>query len=860
MSKRPIIGLSRRSFIAWTSAASAVATLPLSKKLHASTLPSTTDAPAVVPPTKGTWKPVACWHNCGGRCVNKALVSDGIVIRQKTDDVTSDSPDFPQQRGCLRGRSQSKQVFGADRLKYPMKRKNWAPGGGGDKSLRGRDQWVRISWDEALDLIATETKRIRAKYGNESVWVTGGNGVDIQKVYAGTGGFIKDWGTTSYGAWLETSTCIGVGEGYDGFGINDRFDLRQSQLIILWGANPAWSSPGCPTYNYYQAKEAGARFIYIDPNYTATAGLMDADWYPVNPGTDHALALGIMSALLEMDSPENPLIDWDFLRRCTVGFDEESMPVGVDPKGNFKDYLLGTYTGEPKTPEWAAEICGLSAADIRTLAKEIGGTSRVALLTGWAPARIHNGEGWVHAFSTLGFMTGHMGRPGRMTGVSVHYAASNNGTRIVEPGSNGLPPVPNPISLKINHNELNRVLLEKKFRQPGVGDVDANIQMIVHPFNATLQTRANIPQGIEAYRKDVELVVTAAYVLQTCAKYSDIVLPVTTEWEREGTILQPSNREVLIAAVNVTPPLYEAKSDQWIAKELGKRLGADVDEIFPISEKQQFFNKLNGATIIAEDGKTKEPLITITQKDIDEWQVTGNTQQGRITLNEFLTVGKYQVKRTADDNYGFIAYEDFVRDPEAHPRKTPSGKFEIYSQTLVDKANEYGWTKLPPIPEYIPAASGYEASFKDFPKKIKGDYPFQVYNPHYLRSSHSTLDNVPWLREQWSSPIYINTSDATKLGVKHGETVLVSSPQGKILRAAFVTQTMKPGVVALPHGRWTDIDEKTGIDHAGADNTLTIQIATGLGTSGWNTMLCNIEKWQGDPLPLDVSVPQRIVL
>ncbi len=97
-------------------------------------------------------------------------------------------------------------------------------------------------------------------------------------------------------------------------------------------------------------------------------------------------------------------------------------------------------------------------------------------------------------------MTGHMGRPGRMTGACCHYAAGNNGTRLVMAGANGLPAVKNPVTLKINHNELNRALLEKKFRQRGVGDVDANIQMIFHPFNATLQTRANIMQGIEAYR------------------------------------------------------------------------------------------------------------------------------------------------------------------------------------------------------------------------------------------------------------------------------------------------------------------------------------------------------------------------
>ncbi|WP_282097099.1 molybdopterin dinucleotide binding domain-containing protein [Morganella morganii] len=506
-----------------------------------------------------------------------------------------------------------------------------------------------------------------------------------------------------------------------------------------------------------------------------------------------------------------------------------------------------------------ADICGISASDIRSLARQIGGTQRVALLTGWAPARIHNGEGWVQAFSTLGFMTGHMGRPGRMTGACCHYAAGNNGTRLVMAGANGLPAVKNPVTLKINHNELNRALLEKKFRQRGVGDVDANIQMIFHPFNATLQTRANIMQGIEAYRSGVEFIATAAYVPHTCAKYSDVILPVTTEWEREGTILNPSNREVIIAAVNVTQPLYEAKSDQWIAKELGKRLGVNVDEIFPISEKQQFFNKLNGATIITEDGVTKAPLFTITQADIDEWQVTGTPQEGRITLNEFLTKGKYQVERTPDDNYGYIAYEDFIRDPAANPRPTPSGKFEIYCETLVEKAKECGWTELPPIAEYIPSASGYEASFKDFSKKEKGDYPFQVYNPHYLRRSHSTLDNVPWLREQWPSPIYINTSDAKRLDIKQGETVLVTSPQGKILRPALVTQTMKPGVVALPHGSWTNVDETTGIDMAGADNTLTIQVPTGLGTSGWNTMLCNIEKWHGEQLTDDARLPQRII-
>lgn len=849
-------GLSRRSFIQWTSAVTAMAALPVSRGLQAE--PNSVQTKPVLK-KQGEWKPVACWHNCGGRCVNKALVVDGVVERQKTDDVQADTPDFPQQRGCLRGRSQRKQVFGADRLRYPMKRKNWAPGGG-DKSLRGRDQWVRISWDEALDIVASETKRIREKYGKESLWVSGQNGTHYFNVYAAAGGYVSDWGTTSWGAWKEAPNYLGVFEGFTTFGANDRFDMRNSQLIVLWGVNPAWSSPGLPTYHYLQAKKAGARFISIDPSYTDTAELTDAEWYPVNPGTDHALALGIMYALLEEDDPKtNPLIDWDFLHRCTVGFDRDHMPEGINPDENFKDYLLGTFTHDPKTPEWASKICGLSAGQIRELARQIGGTQRVAMMTGWAPARIHNGEGWVQAFSTLGFMTGHMGRPGRMTGVNCHFAAGNNGPRLMVHGNAGLPSVPNPIKLSINHNELNRALLEKKFRQRGVGDVDINIQMIFHSFNAVLQTRANIMQSIEAYRKDIEFIVTPTYVMQTCAKYSDVVLPITTEWEREGTILSPSNREVLIAAVNVTPPLYEAKSDQWVAKELGKRLGVNVDELFPISEKQQFFNMLQGATIVLEDGKTVAPLLTITEEDIAKWQVTGKPQQGTLTLNEFLTVGKYQIERKPGDNYGYIAYEDFVRDPENNPRPSRSGKFEIHCQQLTEKSKECGWTVVDPIPKYVPVAKGYEESFADWENGKKGDYPFQLYNPHYLRRSHSTLDNVPWLREAWPSAVYINASDAKRLGIKHGETVLVSSKLGKLLRPACVTETMKPGVVALPHGSWVDIDEATGIDMAGADNTISEQVATGLGTSGWNTVLCNVEKWHGKQLVEDAKLPQRIV-
>src|SRR5512144_1041840 len=171
MSEQTLLGktltdmvMSRRTFLKWSAVLGGTAALAqggLKFGLHAA------EAAPATAPTAGKWVAAACWGNCGGRCLNKAFVVDGIVTRQKTDDTHPDSADFPQQRGCARGRSQRMRVFGADRLKYPMKRKNWAPGGG-NKELRGRDEWVRISWDEALNIMASEIKRIKEKYGNQA--------------------------------------------------------------------------------------------------------------------------------------------------------------------------------------------------------------------------------------------------------------------------------------------------------------------------------------------------------------------------------------------------------------------------------------------------------------------------------------------------------------------------------------------------------------------------------------------------------------------------------------------------------------------------------------------------------------------
>lgn len=863
--------ISRRKFLAASAAATATVVLPGCSKNLASV---SGDLKMNTSDDQGKWITAACWHNCGGRCLNKALVVDGVVVRQKSDDTHPDSPDYPQQRACLRGRSQCQQVFGADRLKYPMKRKHWEPGGG-DKSLRGKDEWVRISWDEALDIVAGELKRAKEKYGNQSIFIP--KGPEIMRTMSLYGGYCGYWNTNSFGSWALTPRRVGFQAATFDQTINDRFDLRNCDTIIMLSMNPAWSAGGSSSWHYLQAKKAGAKFIGIDPFYNDTYSLLEADWIPTRPCTDTALLLAAAYVLITEDDPvKKPLIDWDFLKRCTIGFDSESMPEGEEPQGNFKDYVLGTFDGQPKTPEWASEICGVEPNRIHQLALAFGKTNKVAFLCGMASARTRNADNLPQMIMTIGAMTGHIGKTGHMTGSTMHATSGNGGPALVKIGKDKLPVIPNPVDDCINANQIWNAVLEGKYNFTGSGATfaenqylpgqkrDIDIHVIYHGGFATLQTSDGMTKGIEAHRK-VDFVVSHSHFLTTNSKYADVVLPVTTEWEKFGGFMggnlnHTGNREMLITYSQITEPLFECRDDQWIAVQIAKRLGIDEKKVYPFDYKQQYFNILSSTTVVKEDGKTYEPLVTITEADIKELGVVGNPQEGRISYKEFKEQGIYQVKRYIGDNYGYIGLKDFVENPELNPLKSSaSGKMEIYSKKLADQVNAMGYSKIKPIPTYIDVVGGYKDTYSDWEKKIKGEYPYQLITPHYLRRSHTVFDNVQWLRETWPNPVYINTKDARDNHIADGDTVLLTSAFGRILRTACLTERFMPGVIGLPHGSWVDMDEATGIDRGGADNILSGQIPTGQGVSGFNTGIVSIEKYQGVPLIPDVEKPQRII-
>lgn len=859
--------LSRRQFVAGASAiAASAAALGSFGCAPGTTVEETDEVAAGNPEEGGTWTSVACWHNCGGRCMNKVLVKDGAVIRQKTDDTHEDSFDYPQQRGCVRGKAQQQQCFGADRILHPLKRKGWQPGGGDNSNgeLRGIDEWEVISWDEAIKLSCQEIKRISDELGPTGFYCKSPN-----KAFNLMSGCVRGWDTTSHGTYTLGSDMIGL-PSLDCGGENDRFDMKNAEVVVMWASNPNWSAAGWPINIWMNARDNGTKFICIDPLYNASAQMLDAEWLPVRNGTDMALMLATAYEMLRLDKEEGDIIDWDFLNRCTVGFDADHMPEDAELDENLKDYILGAYDGIPKTPEWASAICGVEAEQITDLARTLGKNNKVMMLHNYGFVRCHGTEMIPQMFMALGAMGGHMGKSGHACSGAYHQAAGNGGPTLVASGNAKTPVVENPITTGVRQPQLYDIIVNGGGEFLDVSNGYANfhepipttlgpIKCIYHATDATLQTSHHQKVGIEAHRA-VDFVLTFAQFMTTNARYSDIILPVTTEWETVGGT-SASNKEFMVVYSQVTEPIGEAKTDQEIQKLLLEGYGMDPALAYDTSEKQQFFEKLAGSTVMGDGGEMK-PLVTITQEDIDEWGVNGSPQEGVIGLSEIIANGGYQYERSeGDEQSKYISYEAFVADPEANPLTSKSGKLEIYCQQRYNLMKSFEYDNVEsykPYPTYIIPVVGYEQTFENADiNGAKGEYPYLMYNPHYLRRSHTVFDNCPWMRETWGNPVFLNREDAASEGIAEGDTVLISTPWGQSLRKAALLDVLRPGVVGVPHGAWVDVDEETGIDKAGSDNYLLGNECDGMGVTGYNNKVCRIEKYSGDGLEDDWTLPMR---
>ena len=834
------------------------------------------------------WATVPCWHNCGGRCLIKALVRDGKVLRMKTDDTHPDTWERPQARSCPMGHAMRQQIEGADRLKYPMKRKHWSPDDP-HPELRGNDEWERISWEEALDYFADELKKAKEEFGNESILYM--NMINLEgylgQVLSAWGGYVDCTGTQSTGTFGMANAQFGFAE--MGGTSNDRMDLENSDYIVLCGHNAVWCSFGQAPLYLKHAKEKGRKFVFVGPEYSATAAFTNALWIPVRPGTDTALYLGVAYSMMTRDD-NGSLIDWDFLNRCTVGFDGDHMPADAKTDESFTDYVMGKSDGIPKTQEWASEICSTPVELIDKLADINSCKNNVSFHSTAAPARCKGSENYPQMLMTIAAMGGHLGKPGNSCANDQYYGAMNSGLLVTVPYS-GTPVrftnAQNPVSKCVSTDMIWDAIVDGEYWDAGNNfpgcEVHApvreslNVRVLISETNNFLSSQANTNKGIEAFRK-VGFVFASAYYMKMDAQYADVVVPVTTRWENLQAHLYigtgMKDKELSFASRAPIPRLAECRTDREIAAEIATRLGLDYEKLNPNSDKQTWFDQIAGTAIMNMDGSF-DPVVTITQEDIDRYGVSGVPQQGVIGLEQYLEEGVFRQERSSDDQWTkYMPFAALREDPEANPLPTTvSGKLEIYCQAKADwydMVNGYAdggtgimeFVQPGPLPKYLEAPGSYKASFDDWDNKVKGKYPIQMTHLHYLRRAHTDCDNLPWLREALRNPVFINPQDAAERGIKTGDTVRVFNENGQFLRPASVTRTVMPGVIMVPHGAGARIDEETGIDLGGADNILTSSGNTSTPfLNSWNSNLVQYEKYEGKlELVPDCEMPQIIPL
>lgn len=715
--------------------------------------------------------------DCGGKCLYRVHLKNGVPVRLEPSD---------ELKACARGYGILQRMLSPHRLRYPLK-KIGARGYG--------DNYQRISWDEALDQVANNLKTVKERYGNESIFTLTASGSPgrlygpplLFRLLNKIGGYTIRWGSYS-GEAAYFSGRITYGSAATE---STRDDLVNSRLIILWGWNPANTIWGTNTPAHIcNAKEAGARIIAVDPRLHDSAAVWADEWIPIRPGTDAAMMAAMAYTIINEDR-----CDTQFLDTYTIGFDK------------YRDYVLGLEDGLPKTPSWAADICGISPDIIERLSREYSTLKPAALLLGFAPGRTAYGEQTHRSTAVLACMTGNVGVSGGSAGNSafMNIGVSPGPTM---PNSPSLVPVdPNPLDplrnvTSINPHMKNQSMIPVSHIWDAVlrgkkGGYPADFKFIWVMCANPLNQASNAMKGLEALR-NVDFIVVNEQFMTPTARCADIVLPVASHWERDDYERPWLAGNYHIYGRKIMEPPGEARTDMWIMDQVAQRLG------------------------IADymDGKTEEEWL--------EYAISTAPEAKR----DFHDLSEFRDKTVLFHKIDVpvVAFRKQIEDLANNPFPTPSGKIEIYSKRLAEINDPY----LPPIPKYIESWEGVN-------DPLANTYPFQLITFHVKNKAHACFEFSPWVNELGPHVVWINSSDAEAKNIGNGDKVKVFNERGVVLIHAFVTERIRPGVVAIGQGAYFQPDNE-GIDHGGNCNTLTKDCGSPGGSYVTNSTLVQVKK------------------
>ena len=649
----------------------------------------------------------ACPHDCPDACGVLVTVENGRATRLQGD------PAHPVTRGflCAKVTKYLDRVYSPDRVLYPMRRV--APKGQGKGNA---NDFARIPWDEALSEIADRFNKISAAFGPEAI---------LPYSYAGNMGVLSYAGMSHRffyrlgSSQLNRTICATAGGDALVTVVGRRLgtepeQFAHSKYIIAWGANIHGNNVHLWPF-IEEARRNGAKLVVIDPYRTRTARC--ADWYlPINPGTDVALALGMMHVIINED-----LVDHGYVTKHTLGFEELKQRVQEYP------------------PERVAQWTGISAEDIRTLAREYANAKPAVIRVNYGVQRSENGGMAVRTIAMLPCITGSWQQVGGGLWLSLSASFPLDRRGVEMPELMMKSPLGRAARV-INMSELGKVL--NTLSDPPVKAVfvyNSNPAVVAPNHN-------DVIRGF--LRPDLFTVVHEQFFTDT-VNYADIVLPATTFFEHKDllaayghTYVQVSNRAI--------DPLGECKSNTDLFRELAQKMGF-TDDAFNESVDQMIDRALS-----AGNGSL----------DPDGW------------------LGGIDRERLEREGHARLNFGDGPFLPFANGGfTTPSGKAELYSETLKAQG-------LDPIASFVPPAeSRHSERARKFPLELlarKAD--------NFLNSSFCNVGSVQKMEKP--ELLEISKADAAPRNIHEGEWVRVFNGRGEVKLRAHVNGAVQPGVVA----------------------------------------------------------------
>jgi biotin/methionine sulfoxide reductase len=710
----------------------------------------------------------------------------------------------------------------AARLRRPAVRRGWLDGEPGHAKKRGADTYVEVSWPEAVALVGRELNRVYTEHGPTSVfggsygWSSAGRfhhaQSQIHRFLNVLGGYVRSVNSYSSGAAsVIIPHVLGPYDTVDRKSVTWDAIERSTELLVAFGGmaikNADVHGGGIGAHvvrpKLSGASARGARFISVSPLKDDFPIEVNAEWQPIIPGTDVALMLGLAHVL----ASEN-LHDREFLARYTVGYER------------FEDYLLGRSDGLPKTAEWAAGICGIDVDTISDLAHAMA-RSRTLITVSHSLQRADYGEQPVWMGIVLAAMLGQIGLDGGGYSYSLG-ALGNIGKRQLAVPLPTLNQFKNPVTDFIPVARVADMLLD-----PG-GECHYNGLALRYPDIRLVYWAGGNPfhhhqdlNRLRAAFKRPETIIVHETAWTSTARHADIVLPATTTLERDD-IGAADRDDLMIAMKKLIEPVGEARDDYDIFAEIARHLG-----------------KFEAFTENRSSGEWLSFLFETTRKALE---ADGHDAPD---FEKFWQQGELRLPLRPDEGGPATA---FRKDPSAFPLQTPSGKIEIFSQTI----DGFGYDDCRGHPHWYAPRSAAEADRNDHPLHLVCNQPHQ--------RLHSQLDYGDFSRStkiRDREPVRINPADAAARGISGGDIVRLFNTRGSCLAAAVLSKDVRQGVMQLSTGAWFEPHDPNAENATcihGNPNILTRDVGTSKLAQGCTGQITKVEveRFSGELPPVRI--------